>query len=82
VNDDRGHYVQEGTDRSRRKNPSSQTTGAVVARAEAEEAQIDGLEEEVFNLRDQLAETETELAAVRQINRELTEELNLPRRRR
>ena len=70
------------------ENRLSELLGAAVAfdeptpSAEAKEAQIDRLEEEVLDLRDQLADTETELAAVRQINRELTEELNLRKRRR
>ncbi len=40
-------------------------------------ARVERLEQEVLELRDQLAGAETELAAVRQINRELTEALNL-----
>lgn len=40
-------------------------------------AWVERLEQEVLELRDQLAGAETELAAVRQINRELTEALNL-----
>lgn len=47
--------------------PESATTAAEVER----------LEQEVLQLRDELAAAETELAAVRQINRELTEALNL-----
>jgi len=49
------------------------------ARPEAGDARAERLEQEVFELRDQVAGAETELAAVRQINRELTEALNAPR---
>lgn len=45
-------------------------------RPEAGDARAERLEQEVFELRDQVAGAETELAAVRQINRELTEALN------
>ena len=44
-------------------------------------ARVERLEQELLELRDQLAGAETELAAVRQINRELTEALNLRGRR-
>ena len=49
---------------------------------EASDARVERLEQEVFELRDQVAGAETELAAVRQINRELTEALNAPRGKR
>lgn len=44
---------------------------------DAADARVERLEQEVVELRDQMAGAETELAAVRQINRELTEALNV-----
>jgi hypothetical protein len=49
---------------------------------EGSDARAERLEQEVLELRDKAACAETELAAVRQINRELTEALNSPRGKR
>lgn len=45
------------------------------------DGRVGRLEQELFEVREQLAGAETELAAVRQINRELTEALNVRRGR-